>query len=179
MFEWLRRHREGPPPKRVSIKKVYKKIISCFNQGRPLVIHLCDYHPPNGKRTRAAVGPVIWDFEGLNTENISDDELVIAFCGWAMLTVKMQAGTIEKIAQAQAEKPLAERLQGMGYRDIVFGDRYRMDKTEILEFTGKDPTGKLKGATCGNCQVIYREINPEYRIPATFFLLGEMQNNLL
>src|SRR5688572_27908094 len=92
MAEWLAHPNEfGVRPKSVRHKRTYKaKLIGHGD----VEIHLVEYVMPDGRNGRGFVNPPLtWSFLGDGANTIDDDNLVLAYCGWAWLFPAIQAGS--------------------------------------------------------------------------------------
>lgn len=84
MAEWLAHPMEfGVRPESVRLKHTYKADLITYGK---LDIHLVDYTMPDGTTGRGFVNEgLTWSFLGPEVDSIKDEELFVAYCGWAWL----------------------------------------------------------------------------------------------
>jgi hypothetical protein len=82
MAEWLAHPSEfGVRPKNMRIKHTYKADLITYGK---VEIHLVEYTMPDGTVGRGFDnGGLTWSFLGGGVNAIKDDELFVAYCGWA------------------------------------------------------------------------------------------------
>jgi hypothetical protein len=83
MAEWLAHPMEfGIAPQLVQYKTSFQ--VKLLGSGKT-AMHLTDYVMPDGTRGRGIVEPVTWSFLGEQINEMSDQDMVIAYCGWLWL----------------------------------------------------------------------------------------------
>jgi hypothetical protein len=93
MAEWLAHPNEyGVPPTQVRLKRTYRGNLVTHGD---VELHLVEYEMPDGTKGRGFVNEgLTWSFLGDKVNAIKDDDLLVAYCGWAWLFPAMQAGNV-------------------------------------------------------------------------------------
>lgn len=172
MAEWLRHPNEfGVEPVRVKRRRRYG--LNLMHYGRTWV-HLMEYEMPCGTRGRGFVNPITWSFQGENVEQVPDDALVHAYCGWLFLFPSLQnGGAVTQFESNGEEARYLAQLQNHGLTEIVFGERYRIGDSELYGFTARYQGQRVQGAGNTAYEVGLPESDPRFHLPAIYFLLGE------
>ena len=171
MAEWLAHPMEfGVPPKSVRHKRTYKGTL--VGDG-PTEIHMVEFVMPNGTAGRGFVNPPLtWSFIG-DMSGISDDELLMAYCGWAWLFPRMQAGSVLTSFPSEGEEArYIARKQSEGFADIEVTGRYKIGTSELFEIkcTHGGQPAKCAGNTEGDTAIAAAD--PCYKLPSIYFFLG-------
>ena len=172
MAEWLAHPAEfGLPPKSVQFKRTYKADLITYGK---VDIHLVEYAMPDGTTGRGFVnGGLTWSFIGPEINAIKDDDLFVAYCGWAWLLPPLQNGTIKTVFTSSGEEAryLAQK-QKEGFNDIQVIDRYKIGTSELTGFRAKRDGIQVQGAGDTNSEVVFPSSDPRFALPTIYFLLG-------
>lgn len=171
MAEWLAHPSEfGVRPKSVRHKRTYKGKLTGDD---PTEIHLIEYVMPDGTAGRGFVNPPLtWSFIS-DTSGISDEELLMAYCGWAWLFPRLQAGSIPTSFTSDGEEAryIAQK-QGEGFADIVVTARYQIGTSEVFELACTHGGRPAKAAGNADGDTAIAAADPCYQLPAIYFFLG-------
>jgi hypothetical protein len=173
MSEWLSHPNEfGEVPKLVKFKRTYKGELIAYGKVK---IHLVEYEMADGRVGRGFVNAELtWSFLGDAINTISDEELLVAYCGWAWLFPMLQMGEILTDFDSEKEETLlVEQLKEEGFVDILLGDRFQIGTSELFEFTASQDGKAFVGAGDSNAKVLFTESEPAAALPSIYFLLGQ------
>jgi hypothetical protein len=173
MAEWLAHPNEfGVRPESVRFKKTYKaKLITYGN----VEIHLVEYKMPDGTTGRGFVnGGLTWSFLGEEVNALKDDDLFVAYCGWAWLFPALQGGTVQTDFTSSGEEAryLAKKKQE-GLREIEVTARYKIGTSELTEFKALRDGSPVKGAGDSTAEVELAQSDARFNLPSIYFLLGQ------
>jgi hypothetical protein len=173
MAEWLAHPSEfGVRPKNVRFRHTYKADLITYGK---VEIHLVEYTMPDGTTGRGFVnGGLTWSFLGPRVNSIKDDDLFVAYCGWAWLFPPLQKGTVETkfTSSGKEAKYLAQKRQE-GLTDIQVTERYKIGASELTGFRAKQNGTPVQGAGDTESEMIFPASDPRFNLPAIYFLLGE------
>jgi hypothetical protein len=172
MADWLAHPLEfGVPPKTVRLKRTYRGEV--ITQGA-VTIHLVEYEMPDGTQGRGFVnGSLTWSFPGDDINAIADDDLMVAYCGWAWLFPATQAGSVATEFQSLTEeRAFTEKKLADGFADVQLGSRYQIGTSELFEFKGSSSGQQFVGAGNTEAEVVFAATDPKAALPAIYFLLG-------
>jgi hypothetical protein len=173
MAEWLAHPMEfGVRPEIVRFKRTYKARLITYGS---VQIHLVDYEMPDGIIGRGFVNDgLTWSFLGESVNLIKDDELFVAYCGWAWLFPPLQKGTVQTtfVSSGEESRFLAKK-QREGLIEIQVTDRYKIGTSEITEFVAKQQDEPVRGAGDLSAEVLFTAADPKFNLPSIYFLLGE------
>ena len=173
MAEWLAHPNEfGVRPESVRFKKTYKaKLITYGN----VEIHLVEYKMSDGTTGRGFVnGGLTWSFLGEEVNALKDDDLFVAYCGWAWLFPALQGGTVQTDFTSSGEEAryLAKKKQE-GLREIEVTARYKIGTSELTEFKALRDGSPVKGAGDSTAEVELAQSDARFNLPSIYFLLGQ------
>jgi hypothetical protein len=173
MAEWLAHPSEfGVRPKTVRFKRTYKADLVTYGK---VEIHLVEYTMPDGTVGRGFVnGGLTWSFLGQEINAIKDDDLFVAYCGWAWLFPPLQKGTVKTTFNSSGEeaKYLAQK-QKEGLSEIQVIERFKIGTSELTGFKAKQGGMQVQGAGDTNGEVIFPSSDPRFTLPSIYFLLGQ------
>jgi hypothetical protein len=172
MAEWLAHPLEfGVRPRKVRFKHTYKADLITYGK---VEIHLVEYTMPDGTTGRGFVnGGLTWSFLGPEVNSIKDDDLFVAYCGWAWLFPPLQKGTVQtNFTSSGEERRYLAQKRKEGLTDIEVTERYKIGTTELTGFTAKRNGTPVKGAGDTNVEVIFPASDPRFNLPSIYFLLG-------
>jgi hypothetical protein len=171
MAKWLAHPQEfGEPPVSVRHRRTYRGTL--LNLG-DVEIHLVEYVMPDGTTGRGFVnGSLTWSFIGSEVNAIDDDDLLQAYCGWAWLFPAVHAGSVETEFKSMTEAQFILEKQEQGFSNLVITSRYRIGTSELFEFTAEYDGTRVKGAGDTADDVVYEEGDPQFCLPAIYFLLA-------
>jgi hypothetical protein len=172
MAEWLAHPNEfGVRPKRVRLRRTYRGNLITHGD---VELHLVEYEMPDGTRGRGFVnGSLTWSFLGDGLNAISDDDLLIAYCGWAWLFPALQAGNVAtEFRSLTEEDALRAKKVTEGLQDMELTKRYRIGTSELFEYRATKNGKKVTGAGNTELEVSYEEGDPRFNLPSIYFLLG-------
>jgi hypothetical protein len=109
MAGWLAHPNEfGVRPESVRFKRTYKAQLVTYGK---VQIHLVGYRMPDGTTGRGFVNDgLTWSFIGAEVNSLNDDDLFVAYCGWAWLFPALQGGTARRDTRsARASSPSSRR----------------------------------------------------------------------
>lgn len=173
MAEWLAHPNEfGVPPKSVAFRRTLKARLITYGD---VEIHLVAYTMPDGTTGRGFVnGSLTWSFLGPEVNAIRDEDLFVAYCGWAWLFPALQQGTVQTAfdSSGEEEKYLAAKKQE-GFAGIQATERYRIGTSELTEFRAQRNGSPVRGAGDTNGEVVFDSGDPRFNLPSIYFLLGQ------
>lgn len=172
MAEWLAHPNEfGVRPKRVRLRRTYRGNLITHGD---VELHLVEYEMPDGTRGRGFVnGSLTWSFLGDGLNAISDDDLLIAYCGWAWLFPALQAGNVAtEFRSLTEEDAFRAKKAGEGLQNLELTNRYRIGTSELFEYRATKNGKKVAGAGDTELDVSYEEGDPRFNLPSIYFLLG-------
>lgn len=172
LANWLAHPSEfGCAPRSIKHLRAYPLNLMAFG---PTEVHLIGYEMPDGTRGRGFVNPITWSFLGDGVNQIPDDKLIKAYCGWAFLFPALQEGRIESnfVSDGEEQKYLTS-LAMKGLQDVEIQERYRIGTSEIYGFRATYQGKAVRGAGNTGSEVGYGESQPEFQLPAVYFLLGQ------
>lgn len=173
MAEWLAHPMEfGVAPESVRYRKTHKT--NDITQ-RKVEIHVVDYKMPDGTKGRGFVnGSLTWSFLGDKMNAISDEDLFLAYCGWAWLFPAMQGETVlTDFVSAGEEAMFADSRRSDGVTDFRITGRYKFGDSELFEYDGLRGGIKVKGAGGLEGAVEFPSSDPRFFLPSIYFLLGQ------
>jgi hypothetical protein len=173
MAEWLAHPSEfGVRPKSVRLKRTYNADLMTYGK---IDIALVDYVMPDGTTGRGFVnGGLTWSFLGPEVNAIKDDDLFVAYCGWAWLFPPLQKGAIEtKFTSSGEEARYLALKRKEGLTDIAVTERYKIGSTELTGFRAKRNGTPVQGAGDSQTEVVLPASDPRFNLPAIYFLLGQ------
>jgi hypothetical protein len=168
---WLAHPNEyGVAPKKVSHKRSYKVNFLAYG---PLLVHLLNYEMPNGTKGRGFVNPFPFAFGSDGLDVISDNDLLVCYCGMAWLMNSRQNGLVKtEFPPAGDEARFLETKMGHGFQDVQITERYLIRETEMFSYSASYQGVKAQGAGNSKGDVAFREGEPLYLLPAIYTLLG-------
>ena len=172
MAAWLAHPREfGVRPTTVRLLKTYHASLVGYGDCR---IHLVAYRMPDGSTGRGFVNPPLtWSFLGPEVNAITDDDLLVAYCGWAWLFTALQNGSAETVAvDASAHDDFLQGKRADGYASVSVDACYRVGDVVLVEFTATKDGVSVKGAGNSDTEVIIPSSDARFALPPIFFLLG-------
>jgi hypothetical protein len=171
MAEWLAHPSEfGIRPKSLCHKRKFKAVL--LGDG-PAEINLVEYVMPDGTAGRGFVNPPLtWSFIG-DMSGISDDELLMAYCGWAWLFPRIQSGgVLTNFVSAGEDLRYVAKKQSDGFADVEITARYKIGTSELFEFKATHGGKPAKGAGNTESDTTIAAADPCYKLPSIYFLLG-------
>ena len=171
MADWLAHPAElGVPPKSVRLKRTYRGEV--LVQGA-VEIHLVEYEMPDGTTGRGFVnGSLTWSFLS-DLSAMSDDDLLLAYWGWAWLFPAIQAGSaVQNFQSLTEERAFTEKKLADGFADLQLGNRYKIGTSELFEFKGTVGGKQFVGAGNMESEVVFDATDPKAALPPIYFLLG-------
>jgi hypothetical protein len=172
MAQWLAHPMEfGVPPRTVRLKRTYRGEVIITGA---VEIHLVEYEMPDGTTGRGFVnGPLTWSFLG-DVSAIEDDQLMIAYWGWAWLFPAIQAGNaVTEFQSLTQEKAFTQKKLGDGFEEIQLTTRYKIGTSELFEFKGASGGKRFVGAGNTETEVVIEENDARAALPPIYFLLGK------
>lgn len=172
MAEWLAHPNEfGVRPKRVQLKRTYRVNVITYGDVK---LHLVEYEMPDGTAGRGFVnGALTWSFLGDEVNAMSDDDLLIAYCGWAWLFPALQAGNVvTEFVSATEEQAFRAKKEGEGLCSLELSNRYKIGTSELFEYVATKDGQRVRGAGNTEAEVGYVERDPRFGLPSIYFLLG-------
>ena len=173
MAEWLEHPLEfGVRPEMVRYKRTYDARLVAYGN---VQIHLVDYKMPDGTIGRGFVNDTLtWSFLGEPVNLINDDDLFVAYCGWAWLFPALQQGPVETtfVSSGEESRFLAQKRQE-GITDIEVLGRYKIGTSELTEFVGRHNGVPVKGSGDTTGEVLFTATDARYNLPSIYFLLGQ------
>jgi hypothetical protein len=104
---------------------------------------------------------------------ISDDDLLVAYCGWAWLFPALQAECRDGIHVSDRRGCLSrQEAQRWAGEPKVHRPLQDWD-SELFEFTATKNGRQIKGAGDTNSEVSYDQDDPRFNLPSIYFLLGQ------
>jgi hypothetical protein len=173
MAEWLAHPNEfGAKPTRVNFKRTYKAKVITYGD---VEIHLVAYEMPDGTKGRGFVnGSLTWSFLGDGVNAITDDDLFVAYCGWAWLFPALQVGNVAtEFLSLSEEQDFRDKKRKDGLENIEFTSRYKIGTSELFEYRAVRDGRKVRGAGDTHSEVSYEESDPRFALPSIYFLLGK------
>jgi hypothetical protein len=177
MADWLAHPTEfGVSPRSVHLKHTYKADLITYGK---VDIHLVEYTMPDGTIGRGFVnGSLTWSFLGPAVNSIKDDDLLVAYCGWAWLFPPLQKGNVktEFVSSGEEKRYLAQK-RSEGLTDIEVIERYKVGTSELTGFRARRNGAPVQGAGDTSAEVIYPASDARFNLPSIYFLLGEQAIN--
>lgn len=173
MSQWLSHPYEfGEEPKSVHFVRTYK--LNLISYGK-VKIHLVEYEMMDGTKGRGFVNAhLTWSFTGDDIDKIEDDDLLMAYCGWAWLFPNLQIGNIQTEFKSKTEEMVViNKLKDSGFENITIGDKYKIGHSEIFEFSASKDGVCFVGASDHNHTISFPKDNPKANLPSIYFILGE------
>jgi hypothetical protein len=174
MAEWLAHPNEfGRPPTSVRHRRTYRASLMTHGQ---VEIDLVDYRMPDGTTGRGFVnGPLTWSFLGEGVQAISDDDLILAYCGWAWLFPALQAGSVLTSFESEGEEArFTTQKTSSGIADFRITGRFKIGTSELFEYAGIGNGRRIKGAGNTEDDLSFAEGDANYGLPTIYFLLGRV-----
>jgi hypothetical protein len=174
MAEWLAHPNEfGEEPTSVRYRKTYRARLITHGD---VQIDLVDYAMPDGTIGRGFVnGSLTWSFLGEGVRAISDDDLLVAYCGWAWLFPALQGGSVEtSFESAEEQARFRGQKAGAGLSEFRITGRFKIGTSELFEYTGEFAGKRVKGAGNTEDDVSFAEGDANFGLPAIYFLLGRV-----
>lgn len=174
MAAWLSHPAEyGEPPISVALKRSWSADIPARGVSD---IHLVEYVMPGNIKGRGFVNEELtWSFMGPAVRDISDDDLYIAYCGWAWLFPALQSGRIQtEFLSSYAEAEFLEQKRSEGVSDIQVTGRYKIGTSELIEYVGILNGEPVRGAGDSNFDLVIPMSDPRSALQPIFYLLGEV-----
>jgi hypothetical protein len=171
MAEWLSHPNEfGVAPNWVRHKRSYKCDLAGDGE---MEIHLMEYEMPDGTQSRGFVNPPLtWSFLG-DVSSIGDEELLLAYCGWAWLFPRIQAGTVLTNFTSDGEEArFIAQKQAQGVSDVNITGRFKIGTSQVFEFEGVSAGELTKGAGDTESDMSFAPTHPCYNLPSIYFFLG-------
>jgi hypothetical protein len=172
MAEWLAHPMEfGVRPSKVRHKRTYRGELIAYGK---VEIDLVEYTMPDGTSGRGFVnGSLTWSFLGDEVNAISDDHLIVAYCGWAWLFPALQAGNVvTSFVSGGDEARFLAGKEREGFANVVIADRYKVGTSELFEFACTIGGKRVRGAGGTENEVSFAEGDPRFNLPSIYFLLG-------
>lgn len=172
MADWLAHPMEfGVQPKTVRLKRTYRGEVIITGAFK---IHLVEYEMPDGTTGRGFVnGSLTWSFMSEGVNAIADDDLTLAYWGWAWLFPNVQAGNVVRNFQSLTEEPafIAKKLAD-GFDEIKLTSRYKIGTSELFEFKGTSQGKLFIGAGDTGSEVVFAATDSRSALPPIYFLLA-------
>ena len=171
MADWLAHPAEfGVQPKSVRLKRTYRGEVIVTGA---VEIHLVEYEMPDGTQGRGFVnGPLTWSFLS-DLSAMSDDDLMLAYWGWAWLFPALQAGNAVQDFQSLSEQQaFTEKKHADGFAELQLGSRYKIGTSELFEFRGTAGGTAFVGAGNTESEVVFEATDAKAALPPIYFLLG-------
>jgi len=171
MAKWLAHPAEfGVAPKAVRYLRTYK--LTLIGDG-DIDVHLVEYEMPGYTKSRGFVNPPLtWSFLG-DTSEFSDHELLVAYCGWAWMFPRIQAGTVvTNFASDGEETRYIAQKKAQGFSDIKVTSSYKIGTSEIYEVDGVLAGKPTKSAGNTEAETVFTADSPQFKLPAIYSFLG-------
>lgn len=119
-------------------------------------------------------GGLTWSFFGPEINSIKDEDLFVAYCGWAWLFPALQAGNVKTTFPSSGEEAryIAEK-QKEGLTEIRVIERYKIGTSEITGFKAKRNGTPVQGAGDTEGDVVFPASDPRFHLPSIYFLIGQ------
>src|SRR6185503_4415308 len=115
-----------------------------------------------------------WSFLGEPVNSINDNDLFVAYCGWAWLFPALQQGTVQTtFVSSGAESKFLAKKREEGITDIEVLSRYKIGTSELTEFVATQNGVLVKGAGDSTAEVLFTDTDARSNLPSIYFLLGE------
>ena len=165
-------------PVKVNFIKSFKKMFLLLDQ--KVRINLFEYQLSDGSKGRAFTGPLTWSFLGDGIDQIKNEDLIIAYCGWFFLTLGCQYGSI--ISDFDNEEESVSFITGKIQDELdpkaKLMSKYKVADIFYLEFEGLKAGVRFKQAIGNDNSSFYCDENDtEFALPALYFMLGLIQQN--
>jgi hypothetical protein len=129
---------------------------------------------PDGTTGRGFVnGGLTWSFEGPEVNSIKDDDLFVAYCGWAWLFPPLAKGTVKThfASSGEGAKYLArKREEGLTGIEVI--ERYKIGTTELTGFRAKRNGTLVQGAGDTESEIIFPASDQDSICPLSTFFSG-------
>ena len=172
MAEWLAHPNEfGERPALVQLKRSYKVRVVTHGDEE---VHLVEYKMPDGTEGRGFVnGSLTWSFLGREVNAIEDDDLLVAYYGWAWLFCAMQDDTVStEFFSLSEERGFIEKKTREGFTAIKIGKRYKIGTSELFEYEAMRGGIAHRGAGNTESEVCFAMSSPKSVLPPIYFLVG-------
>jgi hypothetical protein len=174
MAQWLAHPLEfGVLPASTRFKRSYNVRVITHGDEQ---VHLVEYEMPDGTKGRGFVnGSLTWSFLGDAVNAIEDDDLLVAYYGWAWLFSGIQANTVAtEFKSLTEEDEFFEKKVQEGFANVRFGARYKIGTSELFEYTATKDGIDYRGAGDTESDVCFATTDPKACLPSIYFLLGPM-----
>jgi hypothetical protein len=171
MAKWLAHPLEfGVAPKVVRYLRTYQ--LTLIGDG-DIDVHLVEYEMPGHTKSRGFVNPPLtWSFLG-DTSALSDYELLVAYCGWAWMFPRIQAGTVVRnFASDGEEARYIAHKKAQGFSDITVTSSFKIGTSEIYEVNGLLAGKRTKSAGNTEAEAVFAADSPQFNLPAIYSFLG-------
>ncbi len=172
MAAWLEQSpAPGARPTTVKHKRTYQAKLAVDG---PMEIHLIAYTLPDGKTGRGFVNPPLTHAFTEDTNGMNNEDLVLAYCGWAWMTGRLKEGKLQTTFDSDGEEEasyLAQKKEE-GFTDLEVTARYKIGENEFFELKGafQGQPARAAGNTLSDTAIAAAD--PCYQLPAVYFLLG-------
>jgi len=179
LSDWLAHPMEfGVKPKSVRFIETIPATIA--GEAAPIPVHVVEYEMPDGSRGKGFVNPITWSFAGdLPYDKLTNQDLVLAYSGFAFLFSALHNGTVEKdfepVSVGEFRASLAER--GLG--SIEISEQYRVGDSEFFSLSGQDASGGVVGAGSVESSLVLKKSDPKASLPAIYTFLGMVMRDEL
>ena len=177
LIEWLSHNNEfGTAPVTIECVGTYSQnYLLC---GGNHSTHLFQYEMDNGYNGIGFVNPITWSFDIENITKISHENLLHAYCGWLLLFLGNEEGTISTNVDEASVKYVTQMVKDQLSPSMTLISKYKIEDIIYLEFEGTYKGRKVKQAIGNdNSSYFVDETQPEFSFPAIWIMLGYIQQN--
>ena len=179
LAEWLAHPMEfGVRPK--STKYLTSISAPIAGISAPVMVHVVEYHMPDGTYGRGFVNPITWSFLGdLPYDKLTNEQLVMAYSGWVWLFSALQNGNAQIDFAPSTSDEFSRKLRKDGIEAVTIRNQYRVGDSEFFEFEGRRAGANVKGAGSIEASLVYGETEPQASLPVVYTFLAKVMRGEL
>ena len=176
LSQWLAHPNEfGTTPKKVEHVES-KKLNYMLCDGKHET-YLFNYEMPDGTKGRGFVNPITWTFMG-DVENVSNADLLLAYCGWTFFFVGTQKGIIKTDIDEAPLDFIIRKIKNDLSEEMELKSKFDVQGITYLEFEGTVNGLKARQAIGNDGSSLYiKESDARFGLPALYYMLGHIQQN--
>ena len=178
MADWVADPMEyGEKPKRTKYLTTISAVIA--GEAKPISVHVVEFEMQDGTYGKGFVNPITWSFEELAYDEISNEQLVMAYSGWVWLFSALQNGRAITEFQPETESKFRSLLGTQGFGDVSITSKYRVADSEFFEFRAVKAGRPIIGAGSIQSNLTFDQDEPLAALPPVYMYLAKVMRNEL